>query len=182
MATRFLMIQINGLVTRWSAQRVEVDLTTSGGAAARSGGGETSGGGECGQTAKLRGQTLGVLVSEIEDHRVPGDLVVADGVLGNHTVFIFDFDGDPVIGEQGMRLFKNGGHFAGLDAVVIVAPHPDLELAEGDVAEGSAAIEEGLPDAADFRDVERLGNGGSVGQADLEVAAAVAGEEIIEFA
>lgn len=124
-----------------------------------------------------------MLVGEDEEHGVGEDLVAGEGVLGDDLVFVFDFHGDGGIREDGSGLGEDGGHFPGFDAVLVVLADPDLELAGVGFPEGAAAVEEGFVEVADFGDVERLGDGGTAGQAEAEGEVGVVAEkrgEVVE--
>ena len=122
-----------------------------------------------------------MLVGELEDDGVGGDLVAGEGVLGNHAVLVFDLHRDGFVGEVSLRLVEDGGHFAGFDAVVVVLADPNLELAGERLAERSAAVEEGLLHAADFGDVEGDRDRRAIGKLDAEVAVGVLAEQGFEF-
>lgn len=98
-------------------------------------------------------------MGEVEDDAFWGDAVVGDGELGDDGVLVLDFDGDFGVGEVGGGFGENTRDFLSFEAVIEVVTEPDLELAGGEVAEGSAAVEEGFLDASDFGDVEGLGDG-----------------------
>lgn len=122
-----------------------------------------------------------MLVSEREDNGVICECMTLDGILGDHAVFVFDFHRNRIIRQKGFRLLKDGRHFPGLDAVIVVLAHPDLKLAGGGFSEFAAAIEEGLLKAADFGDVEGDRHRIPIGQSDAEKSVGVLGEKGLEF-
>ena len=85
-----------------------------------------------------------MFVGKHEHYRVIPYLVAGDRVLGNHAIFVFDFHGHGVVGQDGFCLFENGGHFASFDPMIIVFAYPNLELTGRVFTKGSAAIQEGF--------------------------------------
>lgn len=106
------------------------------------------------QSAKLRRQAFRVLVGELEDHRVTRNLRSLNGVLGNHLILVFNFDRDGFIGQIRFGQFKDRCHFSGLNAMIIVFSHPDLELAGHEFAKGATAVEKGFLNPPHFRHVK----------------------------
>ena len=82
-----------------------------------------------------------MFVSQLQDHRVGSDFMTTDRVLGNHLILVFDFHGYVLIGQIASRFFENRSHFSGFNAVFIILPHPNLQLARQQFAQLSAAIE-----------------------------------------
>lgn len=121
------------------------------------------------QTAQLWGKTLGVFVSQPENDGIIIQIIAIDDVLRNHTVLILNLNGHAVIGQQRFSFLKDAGHLAGLDAVIVVLAHPDLQLAGLTFAQCATAIDEGLADGTNLGDVKRHRHRRSVRQGQSEI-------------
>ena len=122
-----------------------------------------------------------MFVGEFKDDGFVGDFVVADGVLGNDLIFIFDFHRHAIVGKHGFAFFQNARHFSGFDAMIIILTNPDLELAGLRFTSCSTTIEKGFMHVTDFGDVEGERNGIAFGKTDAEMAFRILGEEGFQF-
>ena len=82
--------------------------------------------------------------------------------LGNQPILVFQFYVEIVGSENRRGSPDDVGEFPRGEAVIDIISHPSLEAQVGDLADSGATIEEGLINAADFRDVSMHGNHSSI--------------------
>jgi len=103
-----------------------------------------------------------VFVSQMEKEEAVGELGVDHWKLGDHRLFVFDFDGQVLRGQNIACFLENIGEFACEEAMIGVVVHPCLEEARFLCASRAAAVNEAFGDMADFRDVKVRGNEGAI--------------------
>ena len=104
--------------------------------------------------AAVGGEASGVLGSEVEEQAGRGDFCLGERVLGDAGSLVFDLDGEVVGSQEWLAGFLDAGQFGGLQAVIEVLGHPDLQQAGGAGADGAAAVDEILAHPAHLGDVE----------------------------
>jgi hypothetical protein len=85
-----------------------------------------------------------------------GDSSIRDWVLRDDFIFVFDFQGQGIAGNNRLRDLENIGHLAGFKAMINVRANPRLELAGLHRVHFAAAVDKGFGDEADFGDVKGL--------------------------
>lgn len=100
----------------------------------------------------------------MEEQDAVGELGVDHGKLGDHRLFVFNFDRQVLRGQNIARFLENIGEFTSEKTMLGVVVHPCLEETRFLCASGAAAIDEAFGDMADFRDVVVRRNAGAVWQ------------------
>jgi hypothetical protein len=93
-----------------------------------------------------------------------GELGIDHWKLGDHRVFVFNFERQVLRGQNIASFLENVGKFTGEKAVVGVLVHPCLEEASFLRAPGASAVDESFGDMADLRDVKVRRNEGAIWQ------------------
>ena len=121
-----------------------------------------------------------MLGAEVEEQAGRGDFCLGEGVLGDAGPLVFDLDGEVVGSQEWLAGLQDAGQFGGLQAVIEVLGHPDLQQAGGAGADGAAAVDEILPHLAHLGDVEVGGHQVAIGKQKMQGSFRVLGKGVAQ--
>jgi hypothetical protein len=119
--------------------------------------------------ADFLGKAVGVLSSQVEDEELSLGGRRLNGELGNESILIFDLRIQIIVPKDGCGSIDDIGQFSCRESMIYVVLNPGLETEGGDPASGPAAVQEGLVDAAHFRDMGMGRDESAIGQKKTEM-------------
>lgn len=93
-------------------------------------------------SAFIRSQTSSVLICYMENQSSINDFDRLQRILREDTLLVFDFDWDLLVIKKTKSFFDDLAEFGGVESMIQIVCHPDLEKATSTAAECATAIDE----------------------------------------